>query len=70
MNASRDWTAHHFAQANPAGQGQGDVPALLRRVADTIDELGEIEILDLVLHSEITADGAWPSIMVYYKPSS
>lgn len=43
---------------------------LLRREADTIDELGEIEILDLVLHSEITADGAWPSIMVYYKPSS
>lgn len=60
------WTANHFAQANPAGEGQGDVPALLRRVAESIAELGDVEILDLVMHNEITAEGAWPSLVVYY----
>lgn len=70
MNDSGDWTAHHFSQANPAGQGQGDVPALLRRVADTIEGLGVVEIMDLVMHNEITAEGDWPSIIVYYNTSS
>lgn len=67
MNVSGDWTAHHFSQANPAGQGQEDVPALLRRVADTIESLGEIRIMDLVMHNEITAEGDWPSIIAYYE---
>jgi hypothetical protein len=69
MNVSSDWTVQHFGQANPKGEGQGDVPALLRRVANTIEELGEVEILDLVLHSQITADGDWPSITVYFATS-
>ncbi|MGH3872462.1 MAG: hypothetical protein ACRDSR_13320 [Pseudonocardiaceae bacterium] len=61
------YTAFHFSQSNPRGAGQGDVPALLRRVAQTIDELGDVEIGNLILHSEITSDGAqWPSITVYY----
>ena len=70
MNVSEGWIARHFSQANAAGQGQGDVPALLRRVADTIGDLGEVEIMDLVMHNEITAEGDWPSITVYYKSSS
>jgi hypothetical protein len=49
-----DWTARHFSQANPAGPDQADVPALLRRIAGTIEDLGEVEILDLVLHQEIS----------------
>jgi hypothetical protein len=69
MNAHGDWIARHFSQANPAGPDQADVPALLRRVAGTIEELGEVEILDLVLHEEITPDGDWPSITVYYAPA-
>jgi hypothetical protein len=40
--------------------------ALLRRVADTIAELGEVDILDLVMHVEVTEDGNWPSITAYY----
>ena len=64
MNVSGDWTANHFSQANPAGRGQGNVPALLRRVADTIEDLGEVEILDLVLHTATTSEGDWPSITV------
>ena len=70
MNVSNDWMANHSSQTNPAGQDQDDVPALLRRVADSIEGLGEVEILDLVVHSEITADGDWPSITVYYTSSS
>lgn len=70
MNVSGDWTAHHFSQANPAGRGQEDIPALLRRVADTIEGLGEVQIMDLVMHNEITAEGDWPSMTVYYKASS
>jgi hypothetical protein len=59
-------TMRHFSQANPAGQGQGDVPALLRRVADSIDGLGDVEVYDLIMHNEITADGDWPSFTVYF----
>jgi hypothetical protein len=59
-------TVHHFSQANPAGPGQDSVPALLRRVADTIEQFGSVEIQDLVLHSEVTADGDWWSATVYF----
>jgi hypothetical protein len=66
MSVSSGWSAQHFSQANPAGLGQDDVPALLRRVADTIAELGKVERLDLVMHIEVTDDGNWPSITAYY----
>lgn len=66
MSPSSGWSAQHFSQSNPAGTGQDDVPALLRRVADTIEELGEVEILDLVMHIEVTEHGNWPSITTYY----
>ena len=57
----------HFSQSNPQGAGQDNVPALLRRVADTIDEFGDIDVSDLVLRPEVTSDGEdWPSITVYY----
>jgi hypothetical protein len=60
-------TTLHFSQANPRSAGQGNVSAPLWRVADTIDELGDVEIGDLILHSEITSDGEnRPSITVYY----
>ncbi|MEV6429130.1 hypothetical protein [Nocardia sp. NPDC051463] len=65
--ASTDFKALHFSQANPAGPGQADVPNLLRAVASTIEDLGPITVADLILHNEITADGNWPSITVYYS---
>ena len=58
---------HHFAQANPKEQGQGDVPALLRRVADTLDGIAGAQVFDLVLHNEITEDGDWYNVTVYYS---
>ena len=62
------WTIRHFSQANPKGLGQNDVPALLRRVADSIEELGPIRVHDIVLHEEITEGGPWPSLTVYFHP--
>ncbi|WP_221891310.1 hypothetical protein [Microbispora sp. KK1-11] len=46
------------------------MPALLRRVATTIEELGQVEVYDLVMHNEVTDDGTdWPSITVYFDYS-
>ncbi|MFC5750371.1 hypothetical protein [Actinomadura rugatobispora] len=63
------WTIRHFSQANPKGRDQGDVPALLRRVADSIEELGPVKVQDLILHEEITEDGPWVSATVYFHPA-
>jgi hypothetical protein len=61
-----DWTVFHFGQSNPAGPGQGSVPALLRRVADSIDELGDVVIQDITFHSEVTGDEDDLTMTVYY----
>jgi hypothetical protein len=61
-----EWAVKHFSQANPAGPHQGDLAALLRRVADSVEALGKVSVQDLVLHTEVTADGDWPSLTVYY----
>ncbi|MDA0160473.1 hypothetical protein OM076_09360 [Solirubrobacter ginsenosidimutans] len=66
-NDPRDqWSVFHFSQANPEGDGQDDVPALLRRVADTIEGRGAIDVMDITFEKEITAEGPWPSLTVYY----
>jgi hypothetical protein len=60
------WQVEHFSQSNPDGPDQGDVAALLRRVADTIETLGDITVQDLVFHQEFTADDADLLVTVYY----
>ncbi|HZQ49442.1 MAG TPA: hypothetical protein VFB69_03955 [Candidatus Dormibacteraeota bacterium] len=61
------WTINHFAQANPKGEGQDDVAALLERVAETIRSLGAIHVQDITFHDEIDDDGqAAVSLTVYY----
>jgi hypothetical protein len=67
MDKPASWTAKHFSLANPLGQGQGDVPLLLRRVAEAIEAFGAAVILDLVLHTEVNEFGDWPSITVYFS---
>ncbi len=64
------WTIKHFSQANPAGPGQDSVPALLRRIADSIEQRPGIEVQDVVIQSEITADGDWWSATVYFHEPS
>lgn len=63
-------TIFHFSQSNPTGPGQGDVGALLRRVADTIDLLGDIEIMDVTFTSIADFPENDLSMTVYYdRPS-
>lgn len=66
MSDPAAWTIEHFSQANPKGHGQDDVAALLRRVAESIETLGVVQVQDLALHTEVTADGDWHSITVYF----
>jgi hypothetical protein len=68
MNDPRDkWTTFHFAQSNPHGKGQGDVPSLLRRVADSIEALGDVMVEDITFSSEPTGDERDVSMTVYYN---
>jgi hypothetical protein len=66
---ANSWPTRHFSQANPEGSGQGDVAALLRRVADSIEKLGPVGLQDLILHNEVTAYGLRPSLTVYFQPA-
>ena len=66
MTTPDDSAILHLSQANPTGPGQDDVPALLRRVADTVSRLGDVTIQDITFHNEPDADGQeWPDMTVY-----
>jgi hypothetical protein len=56
----------HFSQANPKGEGQRDVPALLRRVADSLESLGDVWVQDITFHSAPTGDEDELHVTVYY----
>jgi hypothetical protein len=60
-------TIRHFSQSNPAGAGQDDVPALLRRVAATIVELGDVRVQDITFGTEVTEDGMRHDLTVYFQ---
>jgi hypothetical protein len=61
-------TVRDFSQSNPVGDGQGDVAALLRRVAASLDELGDVQIQDVTFHSEVTDGEDDLTMTVYYHP--
>jgi hypothetical protein len=61
------WTIRHFSQANPLGPGRDDVPALLRRVADSIEALGSVTVQDITFGTEVTEDGLWHELTVYFQ---
>lgn len=66
-NDPRDkWTTFHFSQSNPNGAGEGDVAALLRRVADSIDALGDVMVEDITFSTEPTAEERNLRVTVYY----
>lgn len=60
------WTIHHFSQSNPTGPGQGYIPALLRRVADSIEALGDVTVQDITFSSEATGEEDDLTMTVYY----
>jgi hypothetical protein len=62
----RDWTISHFSQSNPSGEGQGDVPALLRRVAESIESLGDVHVEDMTFKSTPSDGEDELAVTVYY----
>jgi hypothetical protein len=52
----------HFSQSDP----DGDVAALLRRVADSIEALGDVMVEDMTFASEPRADERDLNVTVYY----
>ncbi|WP_329045063.1 hypothetical protein OG738_27180 [Amycolatopsis sp. NBC_01488] len=67
MTDPRDqWRAFHFSQSNPEGPGQGDVAALLRRVADAVENLGDVQVQDITFTSEVTGGEDNLTMTVYY----
>jgi hypothetical protein len=64
-----DYTSQTFYLNLPAGNGQGNIPNLLRHLAKNLDAMGDtFEISDIVLHSDQDKDGnEWPYVAVYYS---
>ena len=62
-----EWTISHFSQSNPKGVGQDDVAALLRRVAETVDGMGDVDIQDITFHTEGKDGGDDLTMTVYYR---
>ncbi len=60
------WTILHFSLSNPIGPGEGDVAKLLRRVADHVDTLGDIQIGDITFNSQPTSGEDDLTMTVYY----
>ena len=63
------WSARHFSLANALDDRPDDLPHLLRRMAQHIEDLGldPMEIRDLVLHSDITEVGPHWSMTFYWS---
>jgi hypothetical protein len=66
MAAGDDWTINHFSQSKPSGAGQGDVPALLRRVADSIEGLGDVQVEDITFSSSVGDGEDDLTVTVYF----
>lgn len=64
--AEDEWSIFHFSQSNPAGPGSGDVPALLRRVADSVEALGPVEVQDVTFSSTVDSEGEDDLTMTVY----
>lgn len=60
------WTIEHFSQANPTAQGKATSRPCCAVSPPTLEQLSAVEVADLVLHTEITDQGAWPSLTVYF----
>lgn len=63
------WSSQHFSLGNAQDDRPDDLPHLLRRIADSIDERGikPTELLDLVVHQETHDFGPWWSVTVYWS---
>jgi hypothetical protein len=64
------WSCKHFSLSNGEHDGAGDLPRLLRRIADMIEEraIKPMDLVDVCVKQEMTADGPWWSVSVYGSP--
>lgn len=69
---SESWTCQRFSLANAIDDRPNDLPHLLRRVADEMErqQVRPMDVLDLTVSSEMTADGPWWSVTLYWSPRS
>jgi len=70
MAVGDDWMINHFSQSNPSGAGQGDVAALLRRVADSLDDRGDVQVADITFASSVTDGEDDLTLTVYFDKQS
>lgn len=56
----------HFSLTNPQGAGQGNVAALLRRLADLMDAKDLTNIQDIAFNADELGDPPWPCFTVYH----
>jgi hypothetical protein len=59
---ARNWTCHNFAIAEHGG----DTAALLRKAADAIEQLGDIEILDIAFRRPMDPPALELTVSVYF----
>jgi hypothetical protein len=52
MPERKEWTVERHSQTSSKGEGQENVVALLRRVAESLDDLVDIEVQDIVPHGD------------------
>ncbi len=68
MVPANRYQCFHFSLSNAKGPGQDDVSRLLRAMASSIEDLGDVTILDITFEQDVTTEGLWPSLTVYYDP--
>ena len=71
QTAAEEWSILHFSLPNPAGEGQQSVARLLHRLGETLEEMGEVVVQDIVFAMDVDEDGEdWPTATVYYHRAS
>lgn len=62
IDRMRGWTCQQFA----INDAEANVPRLLRKVADAIEDLGDIDILDMTFCMEVEGPGFEAKMAVYF----
>lgn len=72
LEPSGGFPGRNVSLSNPEHDGATDLPRLLRRVADLIEveDITPMELLDVVVHHDMTGDGPWWSVTVHWSPDS
>lgn len=59
----KNWTCHQFAISD----AEADAPRLLRKMADAIEELGDVEILDVTFCLEVEGEAVAARMAAYFS---